>query len=699
MGKREDGYQAFISYSRKDGAWAQWLQRELERYVFPRELIGRVTPQCTIGRRLGKLFLDTEDLPAGGLLSDAIVEILRRSEALIVLCSPAAATSNGVKEEIAHFRRLGRADRIFPIVVDCPANADVCAYFPSALLPANNDQEWSDISLRPVPIAADVRPDHDGKEHAKLRIIAGLVGLSLGELRQRNAVAERRRRRTMTAAAVISASVAVAALISTTVAFHKNRLAEKRLERSVVISAEFARRVVAESDQLGIPSDKALTLLRVVDANVDALAKEEAEAIVLKERKAEMSLAFCDVYMKLGRLVEWEESAKKAQTQFAELIALNPNDQKLIERFGKATYQRALALQEQSYLDASQELFLVTADIRRNLLEKLPHGDRAYPDLKRDLSAAHLMIGQGYRSQGIFSKAFGYFESALKLREELAASSPDDDKRQQDIAMVLVNLGETYFLLNDLRSAELAFERGLQIRRRLYEKNPDSNFFKRHYGWALAYIGRLRLQQGDADASIRETAEAIRLMEQVRDSDKQNVIFQNDVAWFYGYRGEAAQGGGRFAQGLSDFAKASDLLQELLDKHDGTHMERMRGVAYWTYHRAVALSDAQQFEDALPLFDKSISLLIPIIASDETNAIWRAELASNHIARSSVLRSLQRAPEAADELKRARRFLPSVDSPLPYDFGWSAARRQLDKTIASAGPTVLAQPIEREGSR
>jgi tetratricopeptide (TPR) repeat protein len=177
------------------------------------------------------------------------------------------------------------------------------------------------------------------------------------------------------------------------------------------------------------------------------------------------------------------------------------------------------------------------------------------------------------------------------------------------------------------------------------------------------------------------------------------VIFQNDVAWFYGYRGEAAQGGGRFAQGLSDFAKASDLLQELLDKHDGTHMERMRGVAYWTYHRAVALSDAQQFEDALPLFDKSISLLIPIIASDETNAIWRAELASNHIARSSVLRSLQRAPEAADELKRARRFLPSVDSPLPYDFGWSAARRQLDKTIASAGPTVLAQPIEREGSR
>ena len=179
-------YWAFISYSHRDQAWAEWLHKALETYRVPRRLVGRETAAGPVPRRLFPVFRDLEELPSSPNLSGAIDQALLQSRYLIVIASPYAAVSKWVDQEIARFRAMGRSDRILCLIVDGEPHAD--------LHPGKGFLECFPPSLRTAdgiePIAADVRPGKDGKPAIKLKLIAGLLGVGLDELRRR----ERRRR-------------------------------------------------------------------------------------------------------------------------------------------------------------------------------------------------------------------------------------------------------------------------------------------------------------------------------------------------------------------------------------------------------------------------------------------------------------------------------------------------------------------------
>src|SRR5689334_333598 len=97
-------YKAFISYSHKDAEWANWLHRHLERYRIDRTLVGRKTDHGPIPATLRPIFADRLDFASGYSLRQATLSALRDSECLIVICSPAAAGSHHVNEEIRLFK-------------------------------------------------------------------------------------------------------------------------------------------------------------------------------------------------------------------------------------------------------------------------------------------------------------------------------------------------------------------------------------------------------------------------------------------------------------------------------------------------------------------------------------------------------------------------------------------------------------------
>ena len=122
-------YWAFISYSQRDAKWARWLHKKLETYKVPRELLGKRVSNRTIPRRLIPIFRDRDELPSAGDLSEKIREALEASHALIVICSPYAAVSPWVNEEVRTFKGLGRSQRVFPLIIDGEPNASDQASF------------------------------------------------------------------------------------------------------------------------------------------------------------------------------------------------------------------------------------------------------------------------------------------------------------------------------------------------------------------------------------------------------------------------------------------------------------------------------------------------------------------------------------------------------------------------------------------
>lgn len=244
-------YWAFISYSQRDKEWSGWLQRAIETYRVPRRLVGRPSRDGAVPRRLFPVFRDREELPTSADLGSNIEEALRASRYLIVVCSSNAALSRWVNEEVRGFKAMGREDRVLAIIVDGEPNASdkPDAVVPECFPPALRYRVGSDGALtqeRTEPIAADARPDRDGRSNAQLKILAGLLGVGFDELRQR----ERTRRQRRAAWMAAAGAVIVGALVG--IWFVQERAKRREVDSELASKyEERARQLVENGDTAG----------------------------------------------------------------------------------------------------------------------------------------------------------------------------------------------------------------------------------------------------------------------------------------------------------------------------------------------------------------------------------------------------------------------------------------------------------------
>ena len=241
-------YRAFISYSHRDKDFATRLHRMVESYRIPRKLVGTTTPIGVVPKRLAPVFRDRDELPASPDLGGELSAALRRSMFLIVICSPAAAKSKWVDEEILQFKRTHGDGRVLALIVDgTPFGSQQ---------PGRENQECFPRSLRYIlgpggqlsdtpaePIAADYRREGDGRRLAHLKLVAGLTGLKLDDLVRRE-----NQRRMQSLIALTSGAMAGMVLTGGLAIYANARRIEANEQR--VIAQKEAAAAKAASDYL-----------------------------------------------------------------------------------------------------------------------------------------------------------------------------------------------------------------------------------------------------------------------------------------------------------------------------------------------------------------------------------------------------------------------------------------------------------------
>jgi WD40 repeat protein len=188
--RREYKYWAFISYSHRDKAWADWLHHKLEGYRVPKSLVGRASRHGPVPPRLIPVFRDRDELSAASDLGLYIKSSLVLSRNIVVICSPHSFKSKYVDEEIRYFKSLGRDDRVFCLIVDGEPGAGVNSggEIRECFPPATQFRVGPDGSLlteEAHPVAADARAHADGKTNALVKILAGLLDVNYDDLKQR----------------------------------------------------------------------------------------------------------------------------------------------------------------------------------------------------------------------------------------------------------------------------------------------------------------------------------------------------------------------------------------------------------------------------------------------------------------------------------------------------------------------------------
>ena len=574
-------YRAFLSYSHRDTKWATWLHKSLESYRPPKQLVGTVTPRGPVPKRLAPIFRDREELASATDLGSLLKEALRQSACQIVICSPASASSKWVNEEILAFKRLGREDRIFALIVGGepyasydPAHADEECFPPALRYKLGADGELS--TVRTEPIAADARPGKDGRSNAKLKLIAGLLAVGFDGLRQRE---QRRRQRQLfmiasgaIAGMVITSGLAAAALIARATAQRQTVIAKRE--------AETARQTTAflvDLFKISDPSEargNSLTAREVLDkgaARVDAqLAKQPAIQATLQDTLGTVYMGL-GLYGQATPLLEASASNRRklGPSETAALaVSLSHVGDLLTKRAeypgAETAYREAIALQK-----------------------ALP------PDRRDDAGLARSLfgLGQDLGEQGRDAEAERSFRDALALQKRLFSGPNEDTARTLDELAWTINE-------RDLNEAVPMLQSAVAMQRALWGNEPYPD-----YANELNDLGLLLRSKSEYSESERLLRESLAMQRRLLgDKHPAIAIGLNNLALVLHLKGNLEGASSTYRQALA-------MQRELLGK---VHPD----VATTLYNLASVMEDSGDLQGAVEATRESLNIYRALFPGD-----------------------------------------------------------------------------------
>lgn len=489
-------YAAFISYSHADARWAAWLQKQLESFRVPRRLVGTPGEHGPVPARLAPVFRDREELASANDLGGRITQALEASDALVVVCSPAAARSQWVNEEIRSYRRLGRAHRIHCLLVPEPSDDNAAPVFPPALVEVIGPGE-----APPEPIAADLRESGDGPALARQKIIAGLLGLGLDDLRQREA--QRRQRRLVWITAASIAGMAVAAVLA---------------GQAHVARNDALRRQAQAEDLLGFmiddlrPKLERLGQLSLLDAVGDKAldyfdslpSRDQTDTALSQQVRALTQIG--QVRLDQGKHEPALAAFTAAHVRALELSQRAPSDGSRLYDLAQAEYWIGLVGWRQGDLDAAGRWLRAYRD-RSEALVAL---DPSRFDWQREVAYGYHNLAVLDDSRGRHVEAAEAFERELALYRDWLPDHPQDSLLRFEAANVASWLGTVKQRLGQLAEAEAYFLEADQGHAANQAMEPDVMGWTDNRIDSSVLLARARVRLGklaDARAGLRTAVE------------------------------------------------------------------------------------------------------------------------------------------------------------------------------------------------
>jgi tetratricopeptide (TPR) repeat protein len=605
-------YSAFISYNHADYKWAGWLHRELETYRIPKHLQGRNSPVGVLGARLLPVYQDREEMVSSPDLAESVRIALEASATLIVLCSPSSAKSLWVNAEIRTFHALGRKQAIHCVIVDGEPHA-------SHKLGFDATQECFPPALRELglndPVAPDVRPGTDGKQTAKLRLLAGMLGIGFDELRQREAARRQRRLMLVTAASllglVLTSGLAIYALIQ-----RDEAVVQRDIARQKTLTAERTVDFVKSIFEVADPSEAegaSISAREVLDQSERRLAQSLNDE---PNVKAELMITLGEVYGGLGFLQKSDRLIRDAlaipnldRTKHPNFFAALGESKVRIGEYEQAigSFQQGLAFVKagQATVQGADSRLLVGLSEAQSGMEQYSAADQS--------AKAALAIAQAAsrRSPTDIASAVeaiadnAYFQDKMAVAEPLFVRATNIRAKVQGnlhpkVLDNLNTLGSIAYLKNDPKLSENYFRRVLKAR--AYVLGPEHP----NVATALNNLARVLLEQ-------RKFSEVSPMLDRsVAITLKQRSETHDDMAFLFSNRAIAKHGLGNFSGAEADFRKA--LTAARLHKH--------RNLAPILTDLAGTLCDQRRVAEAMPLLDEAAPIMVKTYPDDPWRSAW-----------------------------------------------------------------------------
>jgi tetratricopeptide (TPR) repeat protein len=526
-------YYAFLSYSHKDKELADWLHRELEKYRVPRALAGRLTENGVIPKRLTPIFRDEHDLAAAGDLGGQIKSTLAASQYLIVLCSPTAAVSRWTNAEVEWFKHSRPEGCVLaaiasgePFASEMPGREqEEC--FPPALR-HKYDRRGRPTGKRAEPLAADLRDTGEGRRLGLLKLIAGMLGVTLDDLVQRDNV--RRQRRLAFIAAASLAGMAVTSTLAVTAFEARNSAREERREAEGLVGFMLGDlkdklEPIGRLDALDGVGSRVLAYYRKQDTSElsDASLLQRSRALSLMAEVADLrgnSSAALGFY-------------REAMAGTAEAIRRDPDDaQRLYDHAQNVFYVGEIARQHGD---------LSTAEKANREYKSLAHRmvalDPNNMKWRMEEQDADANLGIVLYYQRRFAEAVGELEPARQMIEALSTADPHNGDYQQAHAQLLAWLADAKMSSGQLDGAIAVREQHVALLNSLLSQG-SSNVYRGMLIPAEQALGLLYAARGKSDLALQHLRAAVTTADQLIPVEPTNTLW---LSYAFGARTSLAQ--------------------------------------------------------------------------------------------------------------------------------------------------------------
>jgi len=561
-------YKAFISYSWADRAWGEWLHRTLETYRAPKGVAD--------GQSLHPIFKDREEEAAGGSVGAAIEAALDASEFLIVICSPRSAKSMWVNREVAWFKTHKNKANILALIVDGEPGASATPgreaeeSFPKTLThQVGSDlqptDDWED-----APLAADARPEGDGRRGAKLKLAAALLGVGLDALVRRD-----ERRRTIRRRFVTGASLALATVLGgLSIYAFTQRDAAVVAQKEAVKARDDAEGIIEliltdlKSDLEGFGTLKSVTAIG--NRAVGYYEGQDVKALTPDQlgRRARVLLMLGEADNKRGDLTAALARYETAAATTKEQLTRDPeNPQRMFDHAQSVFWVGYIAWQRGDRTAAKHQ-FTEYHDLAQALVAK----DPANEDWKAELDYAYSNLGTLAMDDGEAAEAEAWFRKSLEIALARLAKAPDDADRVWAI-------GQAYTWLSDSLHRQGKLQDAAQTRRNeidLYVKRLSElpNDAKMALALATAHyrLAQTKIALGQLDSALTSAERATLYFDQLLMKDHADTVRIERTSLAHSVLGEVLHHLGRTQDAKVHLERAIALANELLTHDAGSQL-------------------------------------------------------------------------------------------------------------------------------
>ncbi len=306
------------------------------------------------------------------------------------------------------------------------------------------------------------------------------------------------------------------------------------------------------------------------------------------------------------------------------------------------------------------------------------------------LSTSHLKLGSVYQARGDSTTALAEYRAALRLREGVLETQPDNVEVQERVLDVQDTLAELQRKIGELRSAIETYQRSLPVLDGMIRRDPTNMAWKRHRANLVADLGFALLDSGDFKGGLAQLEVATTSQRELVARDPKNTSWQVDLS-----RSHTRAGDGHLYLGAPDAAiakyEAGLELRRMLSELQPSSAPYRRAVGFSYAKLGNAYAVKRDLARAIASHEQALALRLELVAGSPTQSGYKNELASTEVTLGKLVSA--RDPNGvaliASGVQRAR-ALAAAD---PITNEWK------ETVVQGLLATGQATPIDREARR